>query len=129
MDNRSLADCSQFSALILFKRPPFVAGGLLLHIPTSNYKYDIYFHLLDESTVKVSLYRYFASEWSSDKQDEFLISVSTYMDNMNVVDAALSKSDVFAHGCIWIEQSDLKAIFNHYKKFEIKQNSQIDMFA
>lgn len=129
MDNRSLAECSQFSHLVLFKKPPFADGDLLLHIPTSNYKYDIYFRLLDKNTVKVSLYRYFASEWSSEKQDDFLISASSYINSMNVIDAVLSKYDVSAHGCIWIEQSDLKAIFNHYKKFEIKQDSQIDMFA
>lgn len=129
MDNRSLAECSQFSHLVLFKKPPFADGDLLLHIPTSNYKYDIYFRLLDKNTVKVSLYRYFASEWSSEKQDDFLISASSYINSMNVIDAVLSKYEVSAHGCIWIEQSDLKAIFNYYKKFEIKQDSQIDMFA
>jgi len=132
MNDRILANYSQFNHLVLFKKPPFSAGSLLLHIPTSNYKYDVYFHLFDENTVKVSLSRYYSGTYDSEIQDSVVVSIDDYMANMHVVDDALAKNQVnIRTNCAWIEQSDAQAIFRRYKQLAVneKAQQQIDMFA
>lgn len=127
-----LAQCSNFNHLILFNKPPFKRGGKLLHIPTTNYKYDLYFHVYDDATVRVSLWRYFSSSWHSEEQEYYLISKNDYLKNIHIIDDALSKVKVnLLTNCAWLEQSDLQAIFKTLKK--VSQNdvsdTQIDMFA
>ncbi|MBE0440564.1 hypothetical protein ACT3RN_00845 [Psychrobacter sp. AOP5-GZ1-6] len=132
MDSDKLLECSKFSHLVLFKKPPCDIGSVLLHLPTSSYKYDLYFHLCDEDKVRVSLWRYFSNSWHSEMQDSVTVTVDDYIENMHVVDEALSKVQVnVLTNCAWIDQRDAQSIYKHYKSLasSAKTKKQMDMFA
>lgn len=119
-DFKALADCSKFHHLVIFKKLPLTVGSRLLHIPTTNYKYDLYFHLYDENTIKVSLWRYFSSEYYSEQKDSFLISSEDYISNISHIDNILSGSDIHVHtNCAWLDQPVVQSIFKHYKSFAL----------
>ena len=42
-DFSKLIECSEFGHLTLFNKTPLSVGSRVLHIPTDNYKYDVYF--------------------------------------------------------------------------------------
>ena len=131
-DFKALSECSSFSHLILFKKAPLSIGGQVLHIPTDNYKYDLYFHLYDDSTIKVSLWRYYSGDYYSEQKDSFLISINDYMANIGLIDAALSAAKTYNHyGCVWLEQSAVQDLFKKYKAFAVSELStqQPDLFA
>lgn len=131
-DFKALAECSSFSHLILFKKAPLSIGSEILHIPTDNYKYDLYFHLYDDNTIKVSLWRYYSGDYYSEQKDSFLISIVDYIANIGLVDAALSAAKTYNHyGCVWIEQSVAHDIFKKYKAFALTNThaKQPDLFA
>ena len=124
-DFKHLTGCSNFNHLMLFKQAPLSIGSQLLHIPTTNYKYDLYFHIHDEDTIEVSLWRYFSGSWSSEEQDSFLISSDSYVNNIDFVDNELSKAKAHLNvNCIWLEQSAVQDIFKHYKSFALS-NAQM----
>lgn len=132
-DFKGLAECSNFSHLILFNKKPLSIGGQLLHIPTDSYKYDLYFRLIDANTVKVSWWRYYSSDYYSEQKDSFLISVADYVANIGLVDTTLSEAKTYnyqEYGCIWLTQSAAHTVFKKYRAFEIGSPvQQQDLFA
>ena len=115
MNIETITNCSEHHYLMLFKKQPLPPSGLLLHIPTDNYKYDLYFHLVDADTVKVSVYRWYQGESYRELQDSVLISASDYVGNIGIVDKYLSEKGVRMHGgCAWLGQTAIKNIFKSY---------------
>lgn len=129
--SKSLTECSQFSHLMLFNKAASSSGDKVLHIPTDNYKYDLYFHIHGDSHLKVSLWRYNASSWSSDIKDSYLISIDDYIENIGIVDTALTNPSVYSHhGCFWLEQNKVQALFKQLKSLAVKDAvKQPDLFA
>lgn len=125
MSNLDNLACSKYGHLVIFGKAPITVGARLLHIPTTNYKYDLYFDLVDSATVRVSLWRYFSSEYYREMTDSFLISTDDYMRNISHIDNILSGSDIHIHtNCAWLEQPVVRGILNYYKKFTLS-NAQI----
>jgi hypothetical protein len=119
MGIKTITNCSEHHFLMLFKKQPLPPSGLLLHIPTDNYKYDLYFHLVDADTVKVSMYRWYQGESYRELQDSFVISASDYVSSIDIVDKCLSVKGLrMSGGCAWVSQSAVKSIFSSYGKFE-----------
>ena len=117
-DFSKLIECSEFGHLTLFNKNPLSVGSRVLHIPTDNYKYDVYFHILDESTIKVSLWRYYSGDFYSEQKDSYTISIDDYIANISLVDAALLAAKTYNHyGCVWLEQPVAQDLFKKFKAF------------
>lgn len=130
MNINLITNCSEHHYLMLFKKQPLPPSGLLLHIPTDNYKYDLYFHLADADTVKVSIFRWYQGESYRELLDSVLISVSDYVTNISIVDKCLSEKGVRMHGgCAWVGQTAIKSIFKRYSEFEQVSNKDSEQMG
>jgi|GEM_PF-6180135 len=128
-----LGEVSKFNHLVLFKQPPYFAGDTILHLPTDNYKYDLYVRAYDDDLVEVQLYRYFQSYWGSELQDNFLLSSINYAQNIAIINDELNEKPVnIRTNCVWLEQSKVRMIFDRLKRFKVGQSEdasqQIEMF-